>query len=1090
MQCPSCGTANVTAARFCSECGTPLGSPCPDCQYINRADAKVCSGCGKRLGAAERAQAERRQLTVFFVDLVGSTAMSEALDPEELRELYSKYQDVCAAVIRGYDGHIAQFLGDGILAYFGYPVAHEDDALRAVHSGLGILTQLDTVQLGPQRPTVRIGVHTGLVVVGDVGTGQRSEQLALGEAPNVAARVQGEADPDTMLISEATRRLVAGHFRLEDLGSRSLKGLSRPMQLWRVLGLSEAASRFDALTAEGLAPFVGREREVLELRAAWERAVHGTGQAVLLRGEAGIGKSRLLGAARSFAAEQTPDRFEAECSPYALNSPLHPVVQMLQRRLGLSPDVPAGERLTRVENFVRERGGAVDEAVPLLAHLLEVPLGDRYGPSDLPPAKQRQRLLTILADLQLHAPGTSPTLMVLEDLHWADPSTLELVAMLVSRQANTRLMLLGSTRPELPELWSPSANRQEIRVQALPRTESRSLVSSVVGKALPEAVMQEIIERTGGIPLFVEAVTRTVLESGVLREGEDRYELVGPLPPGLIPSTVHDSLMARIDRLGAHKSVAQLAATIGREFPVTLLQAVTDKAPAVLDAALRQMIDLDLVSRSGVAPHWTYQFKHALIQDAAYESLLKKTRQEFHGRVADVLRTQFEELVADRPELLARHLEGAGRTREAAGMWMKAGGSAGQRFALKECVAHLRRAIEALEALPADDPERITQETAAQLAIAPALMATEGWGAQTVERACLRAKALCEQTGNGEGLFGALWGLWTVLFVRGEHERALVTARQVLDMALAGPPGIAHVAARHAVGFTHYFLGEFGDARDHAERGLALYSLEQERALVSAFQIPSSICCLAFLTQSLRFAGHIDQARAAQVRLEQHMADLDIPACSAVGLGISQYHYFDRHMLDEVLDIAERGYTLSVDEGFLFWSATMRLYRGWVWAMRGRHAEGIAEMEGGLEDVYATNAGIFVPQWYMMLAQGRRVAGDLPGALRDITTGLDLIERLRERYYLSELLRERATIHSLRGDRTLAEDDLRRAMGVAHQQGAPLLELRSAMQLARGLAAAGRGEEGRALVAPILASFTEGRDDPELVAAHALADVG
>ncbi len=1088
MQCSKCGTKNSTMARFCTECGNALGVPCTACGFGNPPEAKRCGGCGTALQAAPRAEAERRQLTVFFVDLVGSTAMSEAWDPEELREMYARYQTICADIIKRYDGHIAQYLGDGVLAYFGYPVAHEDDALRAVRSGLEILASLSDVTLGGEHPMARIGIHTGLVVVGDVGGGQKQEQLALGEAPNIAARVQGEAEPNTMLVSEATRRLVAGHFLLGDLGPRNLKGISRPIQLWRVLGMSDATSRFDAMaSAAGLAPFVGRQVEMDVIREAWGLASHGEGQTLLVRGEAGIGKSRLLGAARNVASLGAHERFEAECSPYDSNSPLHPVVHMLERRLGFDAQMADTEKLDRIEEFVVQRGGRTGEAVPLLASLLSVNLSGRFPASDLPPAKQRQRMLQVLAELQLQAPGGAPTLVVIEDLHWADPSTLELVAALVSQQSKSRLMVIGSTRPELPELWSPAPNRRELKVEALARTDIRALVAGVAGpKPLPDSVLKEIVERTGGIPLFVEAVTRTVLESGVLTELEDRFELSGPLPPGLIPSTVHDSLMARIDRLGPDKVIAQVASVIGREFRSDLLSLVTGRSGASLEGALRQLIDLDLVSRTGIAPNWTYTFKHALLQDAAYGSLLKKTCRDYHGRIADALSEHFSELVETNPALLARHLEGAGRVKEAVPAWIKAGTDAGQRSAMQECVAYLKRAITLLETLPVDDPDRLANETVAQLAIAPPLMATAGWGAREVERACLRAKELCEQTGNGEGLFGAMWGLWTVLFVRGEHERALEAAKTVLSMAMAGDVGILHVAARHAIGFSHYYLGEFAEARMHAEKALEIFSLDQEKLLVSVFQIPSTVCCLSFLTQSLRFLGFPEQARERQLQLEQLVRDLDNPACTAVGLGVGQYHYFDRNDIDTIRAQADRGYTLAVEEGFLFWSAAMRVYRGWSQALTGESERGIREMDEGLEDVFRTNSGIFVPQWRMMMAQGRRVQGDLPGALKQINLSLELIDTFRERYYLSESLRERAAIHVAMGDTTKAEDDLRRAIGVAHQQDARLLELRSAVALSNLLIARERPAEVRDLLTPLLGSFTEGFDEPDLVQAREL----
>ncbi len=1090
MQCPKCGSSNSAASRFCSECGTPLGVPCPDCAFPNRPDAKVCGGCGKRFGAPERAVAERRQLTVFFVDLVGSTAMSESWDPEELREHYAKYQRVCAEVIQRYDGYIAQYLGDGVLAYFGYPTAHEDDALRAVRSGLEIMEQLGEVSTGEARLRARIGVHTGLVVVGDVGGGQRQEQLALGEAPNVAARVQGEAEPDTILISEATRRLVAGHFQLEDLGARSLKGMSRPMQLWRVLGLSDAVTRFDAMTsAAGLAPFVGRQDEVKAIRDAWERASKGEGQTILLRGEAGIGKSRLLGAARSVAGAGDHDRFEAECSPYETASPLHPVVHMLERRLGFHATMPPAERLERIQEFVTERGGRPAEAVPLIASLLDVPLDARFTPSELPPAKLRQRMLAVLAELQLQAPGGAPTLVVIEDLHWADPSTLELVAALVSQQSKARLMVIGSTRPELPELWSPAPNRRELRVQALARTDIRALVAGVAGaKPLPDEVQRQIIERTGGIPLFVEAVTRTVLESGVLTELEDRWELQGPLPPGLIPASVHDSLMARIDKLGADKIVAQVGSVIGREFRADLLEAVMDRRGAAIDSALRRLVELDLVSRTGIAPHWTYTFKHALLQDAAYESLLKKTRQEFHGRIATALAARFPDLVESNPALLARHLEGAGRTTEAIGAWITAGSVAGERFAMQECVTNLRRAITLLETLPADDPERIAQEMAAQLAIAPPLMITRGWAAREVERACLRARELCEQTGNSQGLFGALWGLWTVRLVRGEHERATDVARQVHAMALASGVPMLDVASRHAIGFSLYYLADFPAARQHAEAAMQLFSLEQERAIVAAFQMPSSAVILAYWAMSLRFMGLADQAAARQADLLKLIDDLNLPPCTALGLGVAMYHWVDVRDVDTVAIQAETGHRVSTEEGFQFWASAMRIYRGWAQAHRGNPRAGVQEMREGIAEFLATDAGIFMPQWRMMLAEGLSLDGQPQMALAELQQGLAQITQWRETYYEAELLRTRGDIQRSMGDRSEAEASYRRAMAIAHAQRALLLELRAANRHASLLHEQGRTDEGIAILAPLVAAMTEGFGTREYRDARAYLD--
>ena len=575
VRCPSCGTENAPTTKFCAECGTSLGVPCPECQFRNPRSATLCGNCGHELTGTPGA--ERRHLTVFFADLVGSTTLSEVLDPEELRDLYAKYQAISFEAVQRYSGHLAQYLGDGILAYFGFPAAHEDDAVRAVHAGLEILDGVGRMGTPAERPAVRIGIHTGLVVIGDVGMGNgQGQMLALGEAPNVAARVQSEAEPDMLMISGETRRLVAGHFALEDVGPRTLKGISRPMQLFRVIGKSDAPSRFHAKAAlTGLTPFVGREQEVRTIAEAWEEVANGHGQTVLIRGEAGIGKSRLLGAAKEAAGDRLHEVFEAECSPYHANSALHPIIEMLVSRMGIAHDLSTADKLDLLEQFAAGRSVPLEEAVSLLAALLEIPTGDRYPPIELPPARQRQRTLEVLAELLLHSVGGSPILLLIEDLHWADPTTLDLVGELVARQETAPLLLVCTTRPELSAAWLEQLHTREIDVAPLPQEDTRALVAGVVGrKSLPTELLQEVINRTGGIPLFVEAVTRTVIEAGVLRELEDRYELDGTAPlradPGngaRLPDGPHRPArrgQAGGPARGRHGTRVQLRAAAGR----------------------------------------------------------------------------------------------------------------------------------------------------------------------------------------------------------------------------------------------------------------------------------------------------------------------------------------------------------------------------------------------------------------------------------------------------------------------------------------------------------------------------------------------
>ncbi len=1100
MKCSKCTTENAETMKFCGECGAALGAPCPYCARRNPPDATACSGCERALGVAAPAPAERRQLTVFFVDLVGSSSLSESWDPEELRELFAEYQGVCSNVIQRYDGHVAQYLGDGILAYFGYPVAHEDDPVRAVQSGLEILQGLERVSLRGERPHVRIGIHTGLVVIGDVGTGLRREQLALGEAPNIAARLQSEAEPDTVLISDATRRLIGGHFELEDRGSRTLRGISRPQHLYRVRGRSGATSRFDALSASGLAPFVGRESEMSAIRTAWAEAASGTGRTILLRGEAGIGKSRLIGVAAQVARDRLHEVFEAECSPYDLNSALLPVTKMLDRRLGLEHERTTDTKLDAIERFAQERGVPIEEAVPLLAALLSVPVGERYPPLDMAPARRRERTLEILADLLLNSPGGTPVLLLIEDLHWADPSTLQLVAALVTRQAASPLLVVCTTRPEGAIGWLAAPNWREVSVSALPGDAARALIAGVVGrKSLPDEVMKQVIARTGGVPLFVEAVTRTIIETGVLRELDDRYELTGPLPPGLIPATVHDSLMARIDRLGPDKPVAQLAATIGREFTFDLLLKVSDKTANGLEHVLQRLEELDLITQTGASPARTYGFKHALIQDAAYESLLRKTRQEFHGRIAEELTTSFADVTDARPDLVAQHYSAAGRGAKAIQLWLAAGQLALGRAANHEAIAHLKRGLEHLADVP--ESERLAMELEFQAALAPALTATQGWASPELDKAYRRAGELVDLVPGTPHRLPVLWGTWAYHFVAGRVGESLALAPQVLEMATAAGVPMLLPPARHAPACSHCYHGDFHDSLTHANAGLALFEIEQERLIARNFGHASSVCLYSFKGDALWMLGFPDAALAASdasltlARQLNHMPSL--------AWAVSYKTWF-HHLLrdaDRIVEMAEEAVRLGREEGFAFWEPMVAVYHGWVMTVRGDEEQGIAHMRDGLARYRAAGNGCTQVHMLATLAEALWVAQHWGEAFHVLREGMELASSTQEGFCEPELHRltgkflfEQATgVTPALPDGpdsatllTLAEGSATHALEMARRQDARSLQLRALMTLCDIRRAMGDSTEADRELGECYRWFTEGLDTPDLRDARAM----
>ena len=642
---------------------------------------------------SHHAEAERRQLTVMFCDLVGSTELSRQHDPEQLRELMHAYQQACGSVIEKYDGHVAQYLGDGLMVYFGWPRAHEDDSERALRASLDIIEAVKVVE-APSPLRVRIGVATGPVVVGQTGAGDASvPKLAVGETPNLAARLQGMAAADEIIIAPSTRRLAGATFDYQDLGSHTLKGILEPVHASRVLGLGQAEGRFEATRTGGLTPLVGREEELALLLHRWEQARAGEGQVLLLAGEAGIGKSRIARALRERVEGQACLRLRYQCSPFHTQSPLYPVVEHLERTAGFVRDASVEDKLDKLEALLRR--ALADEELPtiapLFAALLSLPV-DRYPPLNYAPQKHKECTLEALT-VQLTALSKRyPLLMVFEDLHWVDPTTQELLDLLVERIARLPVLLLVTYRPEYAHHWTDEAHVTTLTLNRLDHALGAQLADNVTGnKSLPKEVLDQIVAKTDGVPLFLEELTKAVLESGLVRLTAQGYELTGPVTSLAIPSTLQDSLMARLDRLSEVREVAQIGACIGREFAHDLLSEVSPLPQDKLQAAMEQLASAQLVFRRGIPPNATYTFKHALVQDAAYQSLLRSTRQQLHAQIARALEAHWPETSDSQPELLARHFGAAGLVDDAIAYWCKAGALALQRVALNESIAHLSR---------------------------------------------------------------------------------------------------------------------------------------------------------------------------------------------------------------------------------------------------------------------------------------------------------------------------------------------------------------------------------------------------------------
>src|SRR5262245_6304107 len=726
--CGACRTANAPDHRFCKHCGQPL------------------LAVGGEAVAAVPDEGERRQLTVMFCDLVGSTPLSGRLDPEELRHVVGEYQRACARVIEENEGHIAQYLGDGILAYFGYPRAHEDDARLALRAGLGVVAAVRALGASlppiPGEPlAVRVGIHTGPVVVGRMGAGQRSQEMAIGETPNVAARLQTSAEPGTVLISATTHRLAHVAFMCEPLGSRALRGVANPIEVFRVL--RERPKRDGVSTGSASAlPFIGREQELGFLIERWELVKQGIGQRVMLVGEPGIGKSRLIDMMREWLADERPTVLEARGSAYSQSSAFYAAVDLVEHLLEVDCNPAERGTLAALEATADRHRLARADSVPWLAALLSIPCDERYPQSSLSPQTRKQRTLEAVHRLFVAVAATRPICLIVEDLHWIDPSTLELLTLLVEHGPDARIFTLLTARAEFVAPWSPTAHITHIALNRLTRRQSIALVERLTGgRALPHELLGQIVAKTDGIPRFVEELTKAILESDLLRDEGDRYELVSALPTLTIPATLQDSLTARLDRLGPAKSVAQVAAVLGREFSYELLQAVAGVADDALGRGVERLVEAELVHPMYDTPHTTYGFKHALVQDAAYQSLLRSTRQRYHRRTAEVLVERFPETTETQPELVAHHVAEAGLAESAVAYWQRAGQRALERSANVEAVGHVRRALDLLRTR-VDTPERARQELELQTILGSVLMAVEGYAAPDVERAYDRAREL------------------------------------------------------------------------------------------------------------------------------------------------------------------------------------------------------------------------------------------------------------------------------------------------------------------------------------------------------------
>ena len=846
--------------------------------------------------------------------------------------------------------------------YFGYPQAHEDDAQRAVRAGLGILDAMEDLKKELQQTrgiqlALRVGIHTGLVVVGEMGGAGRQEQLALGETPNIAARIQGLAASNTVAISEATYRLIQGYFECQDLGAQTLRGVAEPLHVYRVLQASGARGRLDVAETRGLTPLVGREQEVGLLLERWEQAKAGQGQVVLLTGDAGIGKSRLVQMLKDHVASESHVRWECRSSEYSQNTALFPLVDLFQRLLQFHAEDTPDEKLGKLEHALRQYRLPLEESVQLFAPLLSMPLPEHhYPPLNLSPQRQRQKTLEALVAILLEHAERQPVLFILEDLHWTDPTTLELLNLLIDQTPTASLLVLLTCRPHFQPAWHHRSYLTEITVNRLARNQIERMTTHVAGgKTLPPEVMQQLIQRTDGVPLFVEEMTKAMLESGHLKAVDDHYELTGSLSTFAIPASLQDSLMARLDRLVTAKGIAQIGATIGRQFSYLLLQAVSQLDALTLQRELGRLVEAELVYQRGLLPQAAYTFKHALIQDAAYQSLLKSTKQGYHQRIAQVLEFQFPETVEAQPELLAHHYTEAGLYEQAGRYWQRAGENAIQRSAHVEAIAHLRQGLALLQMLP-DTPQRLQREVDIHLALGASLIATKGTAAPEVGETYTRARQLCQHLEEPQQLFPVLRGLHIYYHVRAELQAAHTLGDQLLALAeQVQDPGMLLVAY-HSLGTTLYNLGAVASAQTLFAQGIVLYAPQQHRASALLYGEDTGVICHGFSAHTLWYLGYPDQGLTRSheaVTLAQQSAH---PYSLSFVLSFAAILHQFRREERLTQERAEVALSVAKEQGFPLWVAIGSLLRGWTLAQQGEAQEGVEQLTQGLIAHRATGA--------------------------------------------------------------------------------------------------------------------------------------
>ena len=1032
------------------------------------------------ISPVQHRDAEFRQITVMFCDLVGSTQLAEKLDPEDLHKLIDTYRGECSSAIRRYGGEVARYFGDGVMAFFGWPHAHEDDAVRAIHAALEIVSGV-TKTSGPVALACRVGVCSGPVIVGEIGNSTTSWSMdAVGETPNTAARLQTLAAPNTALISESTRRLVSAAFELQDLGLQELKGVTEPLHVYRVLSTKNIASRFEAAHAGFLTPLVGRSTELSLLLDRWQKVKEGDGQVIILSGTPGVGKSRLLHELKSHIQQEPHVLLHHQCSPYHSQSAFFPVIEQIEHAAQLTAREADAAKIAKLTTYLPRSTESPIDPVLLIAKLLSIPAENHRDLSGLTPQQIKNRTISTLVDMLLAFSIQGPTLCVFEDAHWLDPSTLELLELIISRIDHARVLLIVSCRPEFRPAWITRANTTMYSLTRLSQIEVKTMVRDLLrGGSMPQALLDQIIEKADGVPLFIEELISSTLSTPLRTRGN--FEHTAQTALLRVPETLSDALMERLDRVAPSRKLAQIAAVIGREFSHDLLSAASQIEEDDMQSALSLLEKADIIYRVGISPFVRFAFKHVLLRDAIYDSLLRSKRQQIHADIAAILEHDFPELAENQPEVLAFHYQEAGNHQLAIRCWFKSGQRALAHSANVEAIANLRKALRLLNGLP-ETPERIKQEIDIQLALGIPLIAVQGYASAETREAFSRARTLCLQLGDIPEYFQALFGLWGHSWMGGKNDDALRMADEFLSRSRALSDPVLPIVAHRVMGSTLLTVGDFQSSANHFEETIRLSPSKGSQSLYNLYMVEPQAASLLLLSWDLWFLGYPDQSLSRVSEALALAQELGHPYTVAFAHYMTSVVHLLRGDAARAFESAEKSFDVSQEQRFSLYVILSRISRGRAIGDLGRLEEARAEITLGIDEARRNGVGFMLPMMVSWLADIHAKIGESESALSIVEGALASIGDVTGRSWEAELYRQRAQILVALDPSKVseAESHLKKSIEVARGQNAKSFELRAATSLAELWRTQVRLDEARALLEPVCRWFDEGAETADL----------